>query len=471
MCDKIELKKRIDNWFELRKDNMIEDLRKLIAIKSVKSQEEKGAPYGIRSREVLSLATSMLEEHGFNVTTFKDMIITAELGPKPPKMGILAHLDVVAGGDGWDTDPFEMVIKDGNIYGRGATDNKGPAVAALYAMYCARDLCSEFKNGFQILLGSGEESGSEDITAYLEKNTAPPNVFTPDADFPIVNAEKGRLAPFFSAAWEKDQIAPRIISLTGGKTMNVIPNRAEAIVEGFTAQELKPYCLDYSAKTGVAISATAQGEQLIISAVGKAGHAALPELSNNAQTALIEMLAAIPFADSKGFGYIKALNRLFPHGDYLGKAFGIAMKDDKIGELTLSFNVVRMTEYEISGNFDSRTPTCADDIDLEGMVRTALECEGFNVTNCTIIKSHFTDENTGFIQTLLSIYEDYTGNPPECLSMGGQTYVHGIPGGVAFGSVMPDVENNVHGPNEFISIDSLVMCGKMFAMAILEICG
>ena len=471
-----EIKGKIADWFEQHKDEMINDLEKLIAVRSVKSQEECGAPYGVGSKEVLTLAASMLTERGFDVKTFDDMIITAQMGPAPLKMGILSHLDVVAGGEGWDTDPFKMVIKDGKIYGRGATDNKGPSVAAMYAMYCARDLCPELKSGFQILLGSGEESGCEDISRYLEsckqgKNIIAPNVFTPDAEYPIVNAEKGRLAPYFNASFEKDLTLPRIISITGGNTINVVPNRAEAVVEGFTLDEVEPYCLEFSSKTDTAISAVNDGNRIKISAIGKATHAARPELGNNAQTALIEMLTAMPFAESKGFGYLKALTRLFPHGDFLGNAFGIKMSDDKIGELTLSFCVVKMTEYEISGNFDSRTPECADNIDLIGMTHAAFEKEGFTVTSCNVSKSHYTPDDSEFIQTLLSIYVDYTGNPPGCLSMGGQTYAHGIPGGVAFGSSLPGVDNSVHGANEFISVDNLITSAKMFAQAIIEMCG
>lgn len=253
--------------------------------------------------------------------------------------------------------------------------------------------------------------------------------------------------------------------------MNVIPNRAEAITQGLSLDEVKSFCDDFSKKTGVTMSAAQDGDYINISALGVAGHAARPETANNAQTAIIEMLAAMPFAESKSFGCVKALNRLFPHKDYYGKAFGIAMSDDIVGDLTLSFCVVKLTETGITGNFDSRTSICADEVDLLGITLATFEKEGFSVTDYVINKSHYTDENSPFIQTLLSIYEDYTGNPRKLISMGGQTYVHGVPGGVVFGTAMPGEENNVHGPNEFIDVDTLVISAKMFAQAIMEICG
>jgi len=363
---------------------MLEDLGKLIAINSVRGPAQKGAPFGPDSRAVLTLAGSMMEAKGFPVSDFEDVMVTADWGPTPPLMGILAHLDIVEAGGGWDTDPFKMTIKDGNIYGRGTSDDKGPAVAAMYAMYCARDICAEPKQGFRIILGSAEETGFDDIVKYLSKIEPPPNVFSPDAEFPIINTEKGRFTPFFGASWDKDASLPRIVSITGGKTMNIVPNRAEAVIEGIAADEAEAYCRDYSTKTGATISVAQEGDKLIIVAEGTATHASTPQLGVNAQTAIIEMLAAMPFAESKGFDCVRALNRLVPHGDYNGRAVGVEMSDELSGKLTLNFGVLRFTELEFSGIFDMRTPACADEIDLAGMVKKAFEQEGVTLTSSRV---------------------------------------------------------------------------------------
>ena len=468
--NRAEIRREVDDWFELHSGEMLEDLGRLIAINSVRGPTEDGAPYGAGPREALSLAQAMLEERGFSAGVFEDMILTADIGPAPPLMGILAHLDVVGAGDGWDSDPFEMTLREGKIFGRGASDNKGPSVAAMYAMYCARDLCPKLKSGFRLLLGSGEEIGCEDIALYLSKNQPPPNVFTPDAGYPVVNIEKGRITPFFKASWDKDDTLPRVLSITGGKTTNVVPDRAGAVVEGFTLREAEAFCRGFSEKTGAAISVREDGAQLRFTSEGKSAHASRPELGINAQTALIGMLAAMPFAESPGFGYIRAMNRLFPHGDLHGRALGIAMSDELTGELTVSFDVLGYTETDFSGNFDSRTPACADEVDLLGMTRAALEREGIAMTDNTISHCHHTPEESPFVQNLLRIYQEYTGNPGECLSMGGQTYVHEIQGGVAFGVNPPGVEDNVHGANEFISMENLIVSAKMFTQAIIDMC-
>ncbi|MCL2227380.1 MAG: Sapep family Mn(2+)-dependent dipeptidase [Oscillospiraceae bacterium] len=469
--NKAELRQKIDDWFEKNSDKMLKDLERLIEIRSVRGAEQKGAPYGAPSREALAVASAMLEKQGFSVSDFEDIMITADLGPTPPLLGILAHLDIVEEGEGWDTDPFKMTVKDGNAYGRGVIDNKGPAVASMYAMYCARDLCPELKNGIRLILGSGEETGFDDVTQYLRKNDPPPNVFSPDADFPVVNTEKGRFAPFFGAKWEKDTDLPRIISITGGKTMNIVPNRAEAVIEGFSLSDAEGFCRKYSEKTGASISVASDGGRLVITALGTATHASTPQLGNNAQTALIEMLAAMPFAQSKSFGCVEGLNRLFGHGDCNGRALGIEMSDDISGKLTVNFGVIRLSEYEFAGNFDSRTPACADEVDIAGITKSALIREGIELTEFSISKCHHTPGDTPFVKNLLQIYEDYTGNAPECLTTGGQTYVHDIPGGVVFGCGFPGENYHAHGANEYVPVEQLILSAKMFAQVILDMCG
>jgi len=471
MAKKTELCKKIDDWFEAHSDEMIKDLGKLVEINSVKRESAKGAPCGKESRDVLTLAQAMLEERGFKVSVFEDMMITADYGPTPPLMGILAHLDIVEAGEGWDTDPLKITIKDGNIYGRGVMDNKGPAVAAMYALYCVRDICPELSQGVQIILGSDEETGMKDIAEYIKKKTPPPNVFTPDAGYPLVNIEKGRFMPVFGAKWEKETELPRIISITGGKTPNVVPNLAVAIIEGVSIKDVETICVEFSSKTGASMTVTQDGGKLTITAEGTAAHASMPELGNNAQTALIELLAAMPFAKSKGFEYICALNRLFPHGDNHGAALGIDMSDEKSGRITVNFGVLRFSELEFSGNFDSRTPICADEVDIVGKTRAALEREAIAVTYHEIVGSHHTPEETEFVQKLLRIYEENTGESGYCISMGGLTYVHDISGGVAFGCAMPDDDNSVHGANEFINIEQLILSAKMFTQAIIDMCG
>jgi len=178
----------------------------------------------------------------------------------------------------------------------------------------------------------------------------------------------------------------------------------------------------------------------------------------------------MPFAQSKGFEYLCTLNSLFPHGDNHGTAFGIDMSDDIAGRITVNFGVLRYDELEFSGNFDSRTPPCADEIDLVGKTRETLKSNGIELTYHEITGAHHTPEETPFCQKLLRIYEEYTGEPGECISMGGLTYVHDIDGGVAFGVAMPDEDNRAHGANEYLNVEQFIKSAKMFTQAIIDMC-
>jgi succinyl-diaminopimelate desuccinylase len=319
-------------------------------------------------------------------------------------------------------------------------------------------------------LGSAEETGHADLTYYRIKNKMPPNVFTPDSSYPVVNLEKGRLKPTFSAEWAESKTLPRVESIKGGDTANVVPNYAEAVVEGLPLAYIQALCVVLSAKTGAAISAAAFHDGVKIKAAGHAAHAMMPAEGINAQTALLSVLTELPLAQSDGLRYIKALARLFPHGDTAGKALGIAMQDEISGELTLNFGVLSLGLTGLHAGFDCRSPKCATDENLEKVAVQALEKEGFTVSHIDKTLCHHVPEDSAFVQTLLNVFQAYTNKKGECLAFGGQTYVHDIDGGVAFGPAFPGTDNRLHGANEFISVSDLVLSAKMYTQIIIDMC-
>ena len=468
-CD-LRAKEKIGEWFAGHREQMISDLAKLVAIDSVNGPPEPGKPYGAGPHRALMFSADILREHGYTVQNFEDRMITADLNDREPVLGILAHVDVVPPGDGWDTDPFTLTERGGNLYGRGTSDDKGPAVAAMYAMFCCAELFPDLPRGMRLILGSAEEIGCLDIALYRESNATPPYVFTPDANFPVVNAEKGRYVQDFGAAWERSGAPARIVLLRGGDTANIVPDFAEAVVLGVPMDDAERYCREYSGLTGVGLEASRNGDDVRITARGVSAHASKPRLGKNAQTALIHMLAAMPL-DGAASAYIRRLDHLFPHGDYLGRALGIDAEDALTGALTLNFGVIDFHETGFTANFDCRSPAVSDARDLAHDVRHALADAGIETTSYTIKKCHHTPEDSLFVQTLLGIYELYTGESgKKPLALGGVTYVHDIPGGVAFGCEIPGVDNRIHGANEFIGIGQLMSSARMFAQSIFEIC-
>lgn len=468
--DKKALHQKIDAWFERNAESLLRDLARLIAVPSVRGAAGPGMPYGPGPKEALDRAAAMLEAGGLTVMNFEDRMISADIGTGEPELGILAHVDVVGVSEGWTSDPFTLTERDGNLYGRGTSDDKGPAVAAMYALFAARDINPALGRKCRLILGSAEETGCEDIPLYMAKNPMPPCVFSPDSNYPVVNTEKGRFVADFSASWGGSAALPRVTEITGGDTANIVPRTAAAKIAGMDMAALTRLCAEYSEKTGVPLRAEGDEGAAVVTAEGVPAHASLPHLGVNAQAALVAFLAALPLAESDGAACIRRLAALFPFGDTAGEAMGMKMSDDISGVLTLNFGVLKLSPTGLTANFDSRTPMCADAMDLPGHVRGVLTDAGFTVDGIDATRCHHTPGDSPFVRTLLEIYEDYTGEPGECLALGGSTYVHEIPGGVGFGCELPGVDNRIHGTDEFIGVHQLFLSAKMFTRAILEIC-
>jgi len=467
------LKRRIDQWFESHSDELLSDLCDLVAIRSTAGAPQEGMPYGEGPAEALARATDMLEMRGFRTENFENRVVTADLNENAAQLGIIAHLDVVEAGDGWVTDPFELAMSEHGdmLYGRGVSDDKGPAVAAMYAMYAAREIAPELTAGCRLILGSAEETGMDDLEHYGREHFYPPLVFSPDADYPVINTEKGRFMPTFTASWEESAALPRIVSVTGGSVPNIVPRAAAAVLEGVDLSVVQEACARVSGETGVSLSAAQSADGAVtVTAHGEAAHASSPDKGKNAQSALIAMLVSLPMAECEGFTRLRALSALLPYGDSSGKALGVEMSDEISGALTVNFGVFDYSLTGMCGAIDMRTPLCADESGLPDTVAGRLAAAGLKPDVSERETGHHTPGDSRLVRTLLDIYEDYTGKPGECLAVGGLTYVHNIAGGVAFGCTMPGDECNIHAANECMSLSCLILSAKMFTRAIIELC-
>lgn len=463
-------RKEIEAYFQDHKEQMLGDIARLIAIKSVREEELPDMPYGEGPYKALVEASSIARELGFEVKSFDNHVMTAEIGPQPAELGILAHLDVVPEGAGWTFEPYRMIEKDGKIYGRGVTDNKGPAVVALYAMAAAKAIAPALKKGVRVILGTAEETGSEDLDYYFKQATPPPFSFSPDAGYPVINIEKGFHSPIFSQTWADDKTLPRVTNIHGGVTKNIVTREAYALTEGLDKAAVTALCKAHEEKTGVKFTVSDTDTGLRIDALGVSAHAASPEDGKNAQTALLALLSELPLADTACTRAIRSMHELFPYGDNEGKALGVAQRDEISGELTLVFSVMELNETGFTGRYDSRVPLCGTWENMGSIAVGALKAKGFTVTRERMSAPHHTPADLPFVQTLLKVYEDYTGNKGECIAIGGGTYVHDIEGGVAFGCEMPGTDNHIHGADEFAVIDELIISGRMFAQIILDMC-
>ncbi|MBQ8927185.1 MAG: Sapep family Mn(2+)-dependent dipeptidase [Oscillospiraceae bacterium] len=464
----MQYKKEIEQYLEANREEMLALLRELIAVRSVQGEPAPGAPFGEAPLKALHLMLQKAQEYGFAAEEVDGYAGCISFGAAP-SLGILAHLDVVPEGEGWTHPPYTLTYEPETqyLYGRGTSDDKGPAVAALFAMRAVKELGIPLHSGVQLILGTNEENGSEDLRYYMAHRTLPPMVFTPDGEYPVIHLEKGMARLRLSGRFP--QGGP-LLHLKAGEAVNAVPVVAVASLRGFAAGAVQ------SAHRSLAdlypdfpvLETVPEGEVLHLTMRGTSAHASTPEKGRNALTALLALLHALHLPGAQG-ETIALLQMRFPYGETDGSACGVAAHDARSGALTMVLSVMELSNTDFTAHVDIRFPVCCTGAEVtQGMQRalSPLDCE---VLMCD--EPHDTDENSPFVRTLLRVYEVVTGEEGHCLAIGGGTYVHHIEGGVAFGCEFPGTDIRMHGADEFIPLPHLMLDAQMMALAVTELCG
>lgn len=467
-----ELIQKIQAFADAHINELVEELIKLCRIDSVRTEACPGAPFGKGPRAALEAASALAEKKGFAVKDYDGYVRTADLNPEAePAFDMLGHVDVVPAGDGWTvTAPFEPVLKDGVLYGRGVADDKGGVVAALFAMQAVKELGLPVTKRCRLIIGNGEETGMEDVNYYYTKEKEAPMTATPDAEYPVICGEKGRVAPIFEAEFEPSAGAKRLLSLDGGIAVNQVPASAVAKLTGVSAAEAQKAAAAVTAETKVTFTFENEGDVLVIRAAGKSAHGSMPGLGVNSVLGLAKLVLALGLDDCRGLEILKNYCDLFPFGEFDGKTCGMAACDEVSGATSCAADIIHMNETSFHAEVDFRTPICADALDPEKILGEAGEKAGLKVSFTEVIKSHYVPGDSSFVKALNGCYEAVTGKQGAALVIGGNSYVHGTKGGVCFGYVTDDAEAGIHGPNEHIPVKDLYDTVVMYALAIAELC-
>lgn len=461
------MKEKITEFVYSHREEMMEMIRQLVEIPSVKGTPEHGAPFGAEPRRALDKMLDICREHGFVTGCHDNVMGTADYAPSGKVgLGILCHLDVVpAELMNWSYPPFRLTRRDGKLFGRGVIDDKGPCAAALMALYCVKELGLPLKKGVRLLFGTDEENGSEDLEIYRCTHELPPMVFTPDGSFPVINIEKGMIRADILGEYEPGVIQ----SFRGGSIPNAVPDKAEAVLRGVTSNEV--YAVIQVNTTGAVITADAlPNGDIAVHSSGRSAHASTPQAGINAVTALIALLNRLPLS-GKEREIFRGLTMMFPCGETDGKSASLRIQDEESGALTLTFSKFAMENGKVSGCIDIRYPVSAKLPDVVGRLTAALENCGLRYGKNLEEQPHCVPQDSEFVQKLLKVYSETEGEPGRCIAIGGGTYVHDVEGGVAFGVERGDTDYHMHGNDEFITEEELLKDAVLFAMAIADICG
>ncbi|MEG1548044.1 MAG: Sapep family Mn(2+)-dependent dipeptidase [Clostridia bacterium] len=451
---------RIDKWLDEHEDELIGSLRESIRIPSVKAEPGMGAPFGDGVKLALTHVLETAERMGFTTCDMDGYIGLVDYGAGAETLGVMAHLDVVPEGDGWDYNPFGGELVEGRILGRGAMDNKGPVFASLYALRAIKECGIPLKRKIRLMLGCDEESGWGCMDYYKKNAPLPELAFSPDAEYPVVNSEMGIFHGNYSRAFASK------IRVDAGTRPNVVPGSATAYVP-LDALEVCKIAEKYAQRSGYPTHAQQQGNGTLITVTGLNAHASMPHLGKNALSALLDMLTMLPLTGEDAV-IISKLNAMFKY-EYHGESMGLD-HEDVSGRLTLNIGVMHWDEKGIHEfAIDIRHPISLSCDEVRQTLSDRLSEVGLTLCEEHVQNGHYVAPESELVSKLLDVYAARTGTRPEPLRIGGGTYARAMDNAVAFGCERKGINNAIHMPNEFLTVEQLMDDAKMIADAMIAL--
>lgn len=454
----------MEAWLQAHRAELLEDLQCCIRIPSVAQEDDSGYPFGLPIHRCLTFMLELARQKGLAVHNMDNYLGWCEYGQGEELVAVLAHLDVVPPGTGWTEDPFGGRIRDGRIYGRGAMDDKGPAMAALYALLALKESRIPLQRRVRLIFGLNEESGSRDMRYYRDHGGELPQLgFTPDGEYPVINGEKGLVNETYRCSWS--QTGPlRLTLLEGGQAHNIVPAEARAVV--CCPPEQVRRILEMQ---GEKIRCSPLPAGVEVRAEGVSAHGGTPEEGENAIGRLMGFLAGLPL-DPAAAGPVGLLAEKFGL-EYDGRSLGIARADAPSGALTMNLGVLRGDEQGMEIQLNYRYPVTSSFEACGPVVQETLESVGFRRVSGVHKPAIYLPEDHPLVTALLEVYRQQTGQPGRAKCIGGGTYAKMLPNILAFGPLFPGDEVREHKPDEFMEVERLLDNARMFAAAMLRLAG
>jgi succinyl-diaminopimelate desuccinylase len=450
----------------------------------VRGEAEPGAPFGKGCLDALEEALAMGRELGLATKNVDGYAGHAEIGSGDEIVGVLNHLDVVPEGSGWDEDipPYGAVLKDGCIFGRGTSDNKGAAAVSLYCLKAIRDLGAPLKRRIRLILGTDEESGWEDMDYYLSREALPDMGFSPDAGYPICNREKGILNLRIEVPPPPPSPLPSsspIISIDGGTARNSVPDACRATVDLSLADFCREAFLERVGALGGRIESR-DGDRIAIFRGGRPAHGASPQNGDNAIAHMLEILEPLYWAGSDARSRFLRFARQKIAYETDGASLGMKAEDEPSGPLTVNMGLLKMDAGSASACLDIRYPVTLEREFVEGAALRMAGEHGLAVSTEAFKAPLYVKPDAPLIAALSRAYERATGVGAELYSMGGGTYArvlrnNGVafgPGGLPGEPSIPEEKRRkggAHAANEYCVVEELMRHAEICIEAMIEL--
>ncbi len=460
----------LNNYIDNLKDEIIKKTQELIQIPSVDSPCTNPIhPFGENTNKALEYILELGNYLGFKTKNVDGYCGYIEFGKGDELIGIIGHLDVVPEGENWTFPPFSGTIYDNKIYGRGAIDDKGPVIASLYAMKAVMDNYKINKR-VRLILGLNEEKDWKCIKYYKEHEEIPSLGFSPDADFPVIYAEKSIMTSYFKMNYLNKNPDLFIKQINCNNAINVVPkicscilkiNSDKYIMDNFI-KDIQNILSHYEYEIDIY---KISNEEVKLTSQGIQAHSAHPDLGINAISRLIIILNDIfnkynsPIELFDFFSkYIKT--------EYNGESLEINVKDES-GILTLNVGDFNLLDNKLSIGLNLRIPINTPISEIETIIKSKLKNYlnlSFEITHT--IPNLFIPKENPLIKTLCKIYNEETNSNEEPIAIGGATFARAFPNCVSFGANLAHQKDMCHQTDEFITIDNLIIACKIYAKTI-----
>ena len=459
----------LNNYIDKMKDEIINKTCEIINIPSVFNDSDSfNTPFGIHTVEALNYILNLGKTFGFRTKNIDNKCGYIEFGKGDKLLGIIGHLDVVPAEDDWTYSPFNSTIDNNNIYGRGAVDDKGPVIATLYAMKAVADNYNLNKR-VRLILGLNEETNWECIERYKETEELPDISFSPDANFPCIYAEKTIESLYLKQKYEKNPTLYIEDISTNNNAINVVPKYCSVTLKYDNSkisniiEELTKLITKYNYNINIE---EIDNSSIKLISLGVSAHAAHPELGTNALSKLLIILYELFNIYNINLDLLEYFTK-YIGDDYTGKNLGINFEDES-GILTLNTAQFILEDNTLSLGFNLRIPVTIDYNIIEETFKKHCN-NNIEVKVARIQDPLYLEKSHPLVKQLCNIFNEYNNSNLPPIAIGGGTYARAFENCISFGPQMPNNKDMCHQTDEYISIDNLIFCTKVYAEAILKL--
>lgn len=458
----------INYYIESHRQELVDMLIRIINVPSVKGKALPEAPFGEGPKLALLEGISICEENGLIAYNHGNMCGSALFSVPNAKKEIafISHLDVVPAGEGWMSDPFVGIERNGFVVGRGSRDNKAGFVASLLAVKALRDLRIPLRSDVRIVMGCDEESGMADMDYFADHGPISDFSIVTDCYFPVSHGEKGIL--------HGDIVIPlhhNSFVFQSGMATNIIPDLAVATLK---ASDCAINKIKDLAQNNSLIDVQVQDSEIKIIAKGVSAHVSEPESAKNANLILVDFLLETGIAvdyEERSLRFIQACLEA-----YYGEFFGLEYEDKASGKTTCVGSMLNSRNNELRLNINIRYAVSDHHDRFLPLIYKTCEHWGYAFDLHEASAPYYQPPDRREIIKLTEIYQDISGDNREAYVVAGGTYARKLPNAIAFGPGSPDEtfpyplgHGDAHQPDESQDISVLQMAAKIYALSIIEL--